>query len=1333
MNRFLVLLIVLSLCFSILPSPTLGLRYGKTTSLANADASFWGDKDSDFSGASVAIVGDVNGDGLDDFIVGSTGFDAGATNNVGKIYLFFGKATGWTKDANLENSDASFLGEQSASSTGSVVAPAGDVNGDGYADFLIGAQTYDRNGDAAFEGKVYLILGKATGWARDTPMASSDASWVGYNGHEHVGTSVGGTGDVNGDGFDDILFGASSWNVTDGKVHVVFGKAGGWANNVVTNNTDVTVWGTGNISLGASVSDAGDLNNDGFDDIAIGAPNYPPSSMGAPSPGEVLIFLGKASGWKKNLTISDPDIVFDGIESNDQIGATVAGVHDVNGDGMDDLLIGSTQSDSNNNGGGLVILILGPISKGTPISPTANFYPTRDYQYLGAGLSTAGDVNGDGLTDFIVGARSYGPMSTGGGEAHLVLGNQTWNYNNNPPMDASFFGEVFQDQVSPVSGGGDINGDGYDDLLIGAPGNDEGPGNDAGQAYLVFPDANLPPTSITSVKLYSDDTFTTQTNIKNMNETVYVELVGTGGNATRRDIALVRVAGEKTNTVGFNLMLMETAVNTGKYRGDFTIKPWNDKDHRCINATAWENITVKSVKDPAKNAIVVLRGTLQMSATPSWNKAQEDVPYTATFTTTTAPSVSWLYSVAPAADWLSWGLNNHTLYGTPDNSNVPVRYQVTINATCMDVLAQMNFELAINNSPPSFSPTILPVAVQDQYYFVDFQSDDEGQGQTLWSLTTPVHWAKINATTGVFNGTPAFKEVGELNITVKVDDYNGAVNSSVLKLVVKNVNDRPNITTLDVTVAREDEYYFVKYMAEDKDLFFGDNLNWTMKTNAGAWLSLAPGSDNTSKFLRGTPGNNDTGKFWVNITVMDKSNAMDSHNFTLNVININDLPNITSTPEKKAFVNHSWKYQVVATDVDDTVLSYSLDKSPSGMAVNKTTGLVQWTPLVGQAGQNDVIVNVTDKAASVIQTFKITVSINRPPTIMSNPPADAVVGTKYEYTPVLQDLDTDPMTMKLDVFPTGMYINVSANKLEWLPAASQLGDQKVTINVTDGIDFTLQAFSVKVLLTRNHPPVILDTPAPAGAVKVGKKYYFRVSASDEDTGDSVTFSLDKGPAGMQIDHQSGVITWTPVKGDIGSHDISVSAGDGKGGLDILNWTITVQKAPAVKKDTMGMLLPFILIAVIIAVVLGIVGYVLVKKRAAAKKSIASIDDIFLMYQDGRLISHHTRKLRPDVDDQVLGGMLTAVQSFMKDSFHDGEDSNVNEISYGDKKILIEHGKYVFLATVIRGHGTSEMHETMKNAVLNIEREYEEVLKDWTGETSTMKDAKTWLKALIEEE
>jgi hypothetical protein len=125
-----------------------------------------------------------------------------------------------------------------------------------------------------------------------------------------------------------------------------------------------------------------------------------------------------------------------------------------------------------------------------------------------------------------------------------------------------------------------------------------------------------------------------------------------------------------------------------------------------------------------------------------------------------------------------------------------------------------------------------------------------------------------------------------------------------------------------------------------------------------------------------------------------------------------------------------------------------------------------------------------------------------------------------------------------------------------------------------------------------------------------------------------------------------------------------------------------------------------------------------------------IEDIFLIYRDGRLIAHHTRKLKPDMDDDILSGMLTAVQEFIKTSFGGDEASPVSEITYGKNKILIEHGQFIFISAVIEGQGSEEMHERMRSAVHNIELEFDKELTNWSGDVKDLKDAKRWLKAVI---
>gem|GEM_PF-313686 len=128
-----------------------------------------------------------------------------------------------------------------------------------------------------------------------------------------------------------------------------------------------------------------------------------------------------------------------------------------------------------------------------------------------------------------------------------------------------------------------------------------------------------------------------------------------------------------------------------------------------------------------------------------------------------------------------------------------------------------------------------------------------------------------------------------------------------------------------------------------------------------------------------------------------------------------------------------------------------------------------------------------------------------------------------------------------------------------------------------------------------------------------------------------------------------------------------------------------------------------------------------------------IEDIFLVYKDGRLISHNTRRLKPDSDDNVLASMFTAVQEFIKDPLAEDETVQINEISYGQNKILIEHGKHLFMAAVVSGMGTRAMHGQMRASVQSIERDCARVLEKWSGNAREFRESKKWIKALLEED
>src|SRR3989344_3173307 len=227
------------------------------TNLSNSNASFIGEA-GDSSGVSVSSVGDVNGDGYDDILIGAYLNDEGG-DNAGQVYLIFGKSSGWSMDTNLSNANASFYGEKNNDNAGFSVSSAGDVNNDGYDDILIGADGNDQGGSGS--GQSYIIFGKSSGWSMDVNLSNADASFYGENGSDNAGFSVSSAGDVNGDAFDDILIGArgNDEGGTDvGHAYIIFGKSSGWNTTLNLSNANASFYGeNGSDQAGESVSSAG--------------------------------------------------------------------------------------------------------------------------------------------------------------------------------------------------------------------------------------------------------------------------------------------------------------------------------------------------------------------------------------------------------------------------------------------------------------------------------------------------------------------------------------------------------------------------------------------------------------------------------------------------------------------------------------------------------------------------------------------------------------------------------------------------------------------------------------------------------------------------------------------------------------------------------------------------------------------------------------------------------------------------------------------------------------------------------------------------------------------
>ncbi len=406
---------------------------------------------SDYYGYSAASAGDVNGDGFDDVIVGAYGNDDSFLN-AGKAYVYYGSPAGVSAAAYWVA-----FGEYSSDFFGWSVSSAGDVNGDGYDDVIIGAYSAYYSATSLRPGKAYIYYGSASG------LSGAPTVLIGDAGDDYFGYSVSSAGDVNGDGFDDVIVGAYGNDEAGGlagKAYVFKGGPGGLDTNAIWLG-----WGeVGGDYYGRSVAGAGDVNGDGYDDIIVGAYGY--DLGGLTNRGKVYVYHGSSSGV-------DPGASWTRIGdlATDYFGHSVSSAGDVNGDGLDDVLVGAYNAyntvTSTRSGKSYVFL-----GDKTGMSATSFWEVAGEAasDYFGGAIASSARINGDGYADIIVGARYNDTPSTtdNRGKAYLFRGSPggpattTMEYGLGEGA-SNYFGAC-------VACAGDVNGDGYDDIIVGAYG-----------------------------------------------------------------------------------------------------------------------------------------------------------------------------------------------------------------------------------------------------------------------------------------------------------------------------------------------------------------------------------------------------------------------------------------------------------------------------------------------------------------------------------------------------------------------------------------------------------------------------------------------------------------------------------------------------------------------------------------------------------------------------------------------------------------------------------------------------------------------------------------------
>ncbi|MDZ4851884.1 MAG: hypothetical protein SGI77_21555 [Pirellulaceae bacterium] len=502
---------------------------------ATQGVTMYGADAGDESGFSVSRAGDVNRDGFDDWLIGAPRAN-GSTNsiaNAGETCLIFGgptiPATFDLANVGTTIPGTKFFGINARDYSGMSVSQAGDINGDGFQDLVIGAYEGDAAGNTKAEaGESYVIFGSnslpATVLLTNVGVTVPGIKIYGADAGDYSGNSVSMAGDVNGDGFDDLIIGAykgdalGNTKLSAGESYLIFGSAS------LPTTIDLTAVGTSVAGVkifgvdaydysGRSVNAAGDINGDGFDDLIIGAPYADGTGNTENFAGDCyLIFGGLSLPATIDLTTvgtTTSGTTFFGSFTGDYTGRSISGAGDVNGDGFDDLLIGAHFGDALNNtklNAGDTFLVFGKASWAATIDLAnvggsvagTKIYGADTLDQSGFSVSRAGDINGDGFDDLFIGAYSADGSAnskSNSGESYIIFGAAMMptaidqlNVGTSVPGIVLFGVDIDDFSGRSVSGAGDVNGDGFDDILIGANRAD-GLGNTklyAGESYLIY-------------------------------------------------------------------------------------------------------------------------------------------------------------------------------------------------------------------------------------------------------------------------------------------------------------------------------------------------------------------------------------------------------------------------------------------------------------------------------------------------------------------------------------------------------------------------------------------------------------------------------------------------------------------------------------------------------------------------------------------------------------------------------------------------------------------------------------------------------------------------------
>jgi hypothetical protein len=1151
-------LILMSVLFIGIVSVMTGVAVGEGMemdwNLSKSHASFMANDTDQRFGYSIAIAGDVNADGYDDILIGAA-FSTGPNGaESGMTYLFFGGPEGWSMNINMSDADASFYGEAKDDLLGLSVSGVGDHNGDGIDDFMISGGD-GMNYYLQRRRRAYLFYGNASGWSLNTNVSSA------------VRFTQGGyltrIGDVNGNGYDDILIGRPRFNSYAGSSALYFGKPSGSfiANKVFYGEN----W---NDYCGETVSGAGDVNGDGYNDFLISSHS---NGDGGRAAGKTYLVLGGTS--IRGYSLRHANATFLG-SSMDISGYSLAGAGDVNGDGYDDFLISAHRNSTSALYAGKSCLFFGrPDGWSHDINLTSanvTFFGEFADDNSGRYIATAGDVNDDGYDDILIGSPYNGESATDAGQTYLILGRASYwpSSVDLSAVNASFLG-VQSKELSGISiaCNGDINGDGRDDILIGANSAKMGEG-EIGKVYMVFYD-DEPPTILdtTPGQGTTGDPFTISVNASDVSgvDAISVEY-WFGGASTHQNVSMMIAAGDRVRGSWTRMIIIPQDSIEPLY---FIIYARDRLDQTLATKT---RIVTIADNDPCQFHLDSTRRVATTGRPHEFRVTVSDNINCSLVMVEYWFGVSTSHVKIP----LTRSINNewHLTIGIPPDSLETLRYYFYAEDSSTNEATTLTREITVTDKTmPVLGPNRTPdsATTGDPFTFSLESWDNIG----IWDVI-----ARYNYGSGVVTlmdlkpgdgmtwvGTIIVEDTLEdMSYWITVRDTSGNENATALRTVSITDNDNPDlIEDLSDTVATTGDVYNARVRVSD-------NIGVALVNSTTSWTPIdVDGNGNGIYELEIAIDADYVGRFYLGITVTDISGNEAYFELASHEVSDNDPPEIEFELQvEEATKGSGASLTPVASDnigVQAVYIAYRYgDSDPVNDTVN---GDVRLTIPRHPEGDLHFHFAAVDATGNWYTTEEFTLALVNLAPVFEGPPTWHVAegeDATLNLEPFLSDGNDDLASLTVECSETS--ISVEGLHLKVRHDTVVL-DYTVTLTVSDGEDQVEVNLTI-VVVDVNDPPVITFLhPENGTKVKEGKRLVLSVTTEDED-GDHLT------------------VTWTEdgevigdgprpeVKLKPGKHVITVVVDDGTDQVEE-NLTLIVKK----KEEQPG----FRLVAVMTAVVL----------------------------------------------------------------------------------------------------------------------------------------------------